>query len=141
MSNLLFFSCLSALLYRLGGWGHGFNTKVRDLGTPFCMIGYMILSGCWNGWLILCFLLMFGAQTTYWKKKGSDAKWFNWLFTGLAYSLAMLPYSLATGNISGFLIRGVVVTLFTVVWSEVIGKAWIEESGRGGVQILTLPFL
>ena len=106
MSNLLFFSCLSALLYRLGGWGHGFNTKVRDLGTPFCMIGYMILSGCWNGWLILCFLLMFGAQTTYWKKKGSDAKWFNWLFTGLAYSLAMLPYSLATGNISGFLIRG-----------------------------------
>jgi len=139
--SLILLSALSAILYRLGGWGHGFNTKVRDMGVPTCMILYMSLAGHWHWILIVCWGLMFGAQTTYFKKKGSDAKWFNWLFVGLAFSFSMAPYLFISGNITGFVLRCVIVTVFTVAWSEFIGKAWIEESGRGFIQIIALPLL
>ena len=139
--NLIFWSILSAVLYRLGGWGHGFNTKVRDLGVPSCMMAYMAISGHYTHWLWLCFILMFGAQTTYFKKDGTDAYWYNWLFVGLAFSISLLPFSTATGHWLGLLYRTLAVTAFTVLWSQLNGKAWIEESGRGFIQIITLPLL
>jgi hypothetical protein len=134
-------TAVSALLYRLGGWGHGFNTKVRDMGVPTCMLALMAWLGLWHWSLILCFGLMFGAQTTYFKKSGTDAMWYNWLAVGVAFGLAMLPYAAATGQWLGFGARFVIVAFYTVVWSEMIGQAWIEESGRGAIQIATLPLL
>jgi hypothetical protein len=135
----LLFASVGAVLYRLGGTS--FGTKYRDWGIPTCMIWYFLVTGVEHWSLCLCWLFMFGAQTTYFKKKGSDAKWFNWLFVGLAFSLSMLPYSIAGGDISGFLLRGLVVTLFTVLWSELVREAWIEEAGRGFIQIITLSLL
>ena len=60
---------------------------------------------------------------------------------GVAFSLCMLPFSINIGNISGFVFRSMVVTVFTVLWSEFIGKAGLEEAGRGFIQIITLPLL
>ena len=132
---------VAAFLYRMGGIGLPFNTKVRDLGVPSVMIVYFILSNAWNWWLLLCFPLMFGAQTSYFKKKGVDAKWWNWLLVGIAFSVCMLPYSIAIGNLVGFNIRFALVTIFTTLWSENISIDWLEEGGRGFIQIITLPLL
>jgi hypothetical protein len=133
------FSILAAFLYRLGGTKYG--TKYRDWGVPTCMLWYLILNGIEHWSLVLCWLLMFGAQTSYFKKKGADAKWFNWLFVGLAFSFSMVPYSYFNGLLVGFSYRALAVTAFTVAWSELVGEAWIEESGRGFIQIITLSLL
>lgn len=137
----LVLACLSGIFYRLGGYGLPFNTKVRDFGVPSCMITYFMLTEHWNWILILCFGLMFGAQTTYFKKKGSDAKWYNWLLVSLAFSFAMLPYTWITGHWVGFELRTLVVIVITVIWSELIGNVNFEEFFRGFIQIITLPLL
>jgi hypothetical protein len=145
--SLIFFSTLSTVLYRIGGTQLG--TKYRDWGVPTCMIWFFISQGIKHWSLVLCWLLMFFAQTTYnkWahkfflKDKSNDVKWIDWFFTGLAYSFCMLPYALAIGNVHGFILRGVVVTVFVTLWSEFIGNATIEEMGRGAVQVGTLPLL
>lgn len=151
--NLLLLSALAGLLGHLGGIGADrpwwlrnapkwlCDTKARDIGIPLCMMIYMTITSHYSHWLWLCFGLMFGAQTSYFKKKGTDAKWYNWLFVGLAYSLALLPYSLSVGNLPGFFLRGLVVTLGTLGVSELSGKAWVEEGTRGAIQIVTLPLL
>jgi hypothetical protein len=105
------------------------------------MLAYMSIAGHWHWILIICWGLMFGAQTTYFKKKGTDATWVNWLFVGLAFSVAMLPFSIVSGNLLGFVYRSIAVTAFTVLWSHFIGKDWLEEGGRGFIQIITLPLL
>ena len=134
-------AAIAAVLYRLGGIGLPFNTKLRDLGVPFCMLTFFLVVGAWNWWLLLCFSLMFAAQTTYFKKKGEDAKWYNWLMVGVAFSVCMLPYSIATQTWFGFFCRSAVVIIFTATWSESIDQDWLEEGGRGLIQIITLPLL
>lgn len=139
MYSLIFFSLLSSAFYRLGGTSWG--TKYRDWGVPTVMLWWFIFQGIENKWICLCWLLMFFAQTSYFKKDGTDARWHNWLLVGLAFSFALFPFSAAVGNIGGFVFRGLVVTAFTVSWSGFIGKAWLEEAGRGFIQIITLPLL
>lgn len=74
-------------------------------------------------------------------EKTVNVNWIGWTITGISYSLALLPYSIVTGNIHGFIYRTLVVTAFVVFWSEINGKAWLEESGRGFIQIITLSLL
>ena len=128
-----------AILYRLGG-AEGYNTKIRDFGVPTVGIGLLWFLGGWNWWLIFCFGLYFASMTTYWKK-GPDAKWHNWLLTGLGYSLAFLPYTIATGHWVGFTIRTVIVTLGVMIWSELIDNPVWEECGRGAITTCTIPLL
>jgi hypothetical protein len=137
-------SAIAGLLYRMGG-AAGFNTKFRDLGCP--TLGLLLLwvtdgfhLPLWWAYL-LCFGLYFGSLTTYWKKKGTDAHWYNWIFTGLGYSIAFLPYAIATGHWVGFAIRTIVVTFGIMFWSEKIGNVVWEESGRGVISTITLPLL
>lgn len=140
-------SFYAAVLYRLGGTSAG--TKWRDLGVPAIMVAAMLALGHWHWTLILCFVALFGALTTY-------NKWvsyfFNrpdkhtvyaesWLITGLFYGLSMLPYVIYDGNWIGFGIRASVLALFTCIWSELIGDVNVEEGGRGFAIIATLPLL
>ena len=153
---------LAGVLYRLGGAGkqgkwYDFiaNTKARDFGVPTCLIAiFMIFAWAphWSMWLlILTWGATFGVQTTYWKK-GPDAKWYNWLFTGLGYSVCWLPIVIAQnipGHVPagvhsqwlGFFIHLVACTGWTVMVSELIGKDVWEENARGWVQALTVPLL
>lgn len=133
-------SILGALFYRMGG-AAGYNTKVRDIGCPLVACALLIVLAGWNWWLIPCFGLYFGALTTYWKKKGADATWLNWIFVGLGYSFAFLPYSIATHHYLGFAIRAVLVTVLTSVWSNNIGNPVTEECGRGFISTATIPLL
>jgi len=122
------------------GGSDTYNTKFRDFGVPFVGAGLLALLG-FNWWLILCYGLYFGSMTTYWKKKGTDATWFNWACVGLGFSLAFLPYSIATGHWVGFAIRTFLVTLLIPVWSQNENKAVLEELGRGFITTVTIPLL
>lgn len=149
--TLILATILGGVFYRLGGMGFDgwmhfrylpqwlFDSKARDAGIPLVMLAYM--AGHWHWTLIICAGLMFAAQTTYFKKKGEDATAFNWLLCGLAFGLAMLPYSVATGNFIGFLLRLCILIIFVPVWSVVWGSDTVEEMGRGGIQILTLALI
>jgi hypothetical protein len=141
-------SILSAILYRLGGTSAG--TKWRDLGCPLVVTAYLLTLGLkaslWGlfglvGAYFLAFGLLFGALTTYWKKKGTDAHWWNWAFTGLGYSLSALPLAFITGHWIGFGIRSIVLTILITFWSEKIGWDVLEETGRGFLITATLPLL
>ena len=144
MTNLMILivlSILGGILYRLGGRGEPFNTKYRDFGIPTIMVLLMTILSGWHWSFIACALLMFAAQTSYFKKKGTDAKWWNWLFVGLAFSACMIPYAWGKGIWIGFIYRSIIVTGFTILWSQFIDNDFWEESGRGFIQIITLVLL
>ena len=138
---------LGAILYRLGGC---IQTKIRDFGVPTVATGYLLTLGIklhsWGFWglvaaLLAHFGLLLASLTTYWKKKGTDAHWYNWVFTGLGYSLAYLPYAFLSGIWAGFLARIILTTAGIVWWSEREGDAVKEEFGRGFIQNITIPIL
>lgn len=149
----------ASILYRLGGsaktgrwYDFIINTKARDFGVPVCSTAALITL-CWGHpvtsahpikfglALFLSFGLLFGSLTTYWKKKGTDAKWWNWLLTGLGYGLAYLPVALFFADWWGFAIRVVILAAAIMIWSLAVGKDWLEEGGRGLLIIITLPLL
>ena len=135
-------SIASGILYRMGG-SADYNTKFRDFGCPTVMLIAMWVLG-WNNWLLLCWLLLFAALTTYWDdfaKYFDDMDTWCWILTGLGYSLAMLPYVIATGCWLGFLLRTVALVFSTITWSNLIDDVVWEESGRGALIIATLPLL
>jgi hypothetical protein len=150
---IILLSILGALLYRAGGMGKEptanptwmpmwiRNTKARDFGIPSVMVLTMAVLGHLTWWLVLCFLLLFAAQTTYFKKKGTDSKWWNWLLVGLAMSAAMFPYCFHSGNWLSLLYRTVCLTSFVIMWSEGIDNDKWEEYGRGWIQIISLTLL
>lgn len=160
----LILTILGGFLYRCGGAGKSgkwydflLNTKMRDFGLPtISVLLFLFLS--WPDFnithfsLILTWGLLFAAQTTYWKKKGTDARWYNWAMTGLAYSIAWILTVIAQnipGHIPnsfhvtwlGFLSRSIVCTALTVIVSELFGKVVYEENARGEVEIVTIPLL
>lgn len=163
-------SALGAVLYRLGGAAKEGNwydflcqTKTRDFGVPFMMVLIMLVWGQYQNWqtflgLFLSFGCLFGAQTTYWDfvnkwiGQSEDEKWWNWALTGFGYSLALLPLVVAQNwpglepgsfqtHYSGFLVRLVVVSAATALWSEFVGNAVVEENGRGAIELASLPLL
>ena len=137
-------SIISGILYKLGGTSAG--TKWRDIGCPLIalLICLWLLKGLefrfWWAYL-LTFGLGWASMTTYWKRKGTDAKWWNWLLTGLGYSLAFLPIAFATGHWIGFIIRTIILTYLITAWSEFQSNATWEEFGRGFLYMATIPLL
>ncbi len=132
-------SILSSGLYRLGG-SKDFDTKYRDVGCAAitcALAGYLLV---WSWTLILCFGLMWGALSTYWKRT-PNAKWYNWLTTGIMYSVAMLPYVIAEGLWVGFISRTIILGALTMIWSELISNDVQEELGRGALLTLTIPLI
>lgn len=144
---LLLLSIVGAIFYRMGG-SSKYNTKVRDFGVPCCVLLYLIPFSLHNYasllyWCtcLLSFGLTFGAQTTYWKKKGEETKWWNWALVGLANGLSILPFVWYTGNWLPFLFRTVFLTVCIVVWSERVDNVVWEEGGRGALIVGSLWLL
>ena len=141
-------SMLSAWLYRAGGQGKPYNTKFRDIGCSILWITLLItLQGSQRLKMayILPYAIAFGlswaALTTYFKKKGQPARWYNWALTGAGYSLAALPIAWATGHWLGFILRCLVLTIGITVWSVLINWDILEEGGRGFAITATIPLL
>ena len=137
-------SILSGILYRLGGHGRPFNTKVRDFGCPTlaCLFLKFVMQVSMHWWLwVLFFGLNFWAMTTYWKASGTRARWYNWAMTGFMYGFTALPFVLSTHKLLGFWIRNIVLTITITIWSELIDNDTAEEWGRGFLYLITLPLL
>jgi len=157
MILLLILAVVAGVLYRMGG-SSKYHTLYRDIGVPLVAVGALSLGGGWHWTLIPSGLLLYGAMTTYWDKVNkwfgqSDAEyWLNWLLTGLAYSLAMLPYVIVTGAWGGFIIRSLLLPALFVLTDYMIDmyalnagtsfdKAVPKERTRGFLTIVTLPLL
>lgn len=141
---LILMSAIGGVLYRMGG-ASGFNTKFRDFGIPSVGVITLLILGSHyhiNTWLVLNYILvwglMFASQTTYFKKKGSDAKWWNWMLVGLVNGVALVPYAWQTGLWIDAILRTAILAIAITIWSEVCDDAVWEEIGRGVLIILTL---
>lgn len=133
-------SAFAGAAYRSGGSGL-YPRYFRELGAAIALIISMIILGHWHWTVILCAGALYGLETTYFKKKGTDAKWWNWMCVGIAFSIAVLPLVIAQHLWIGFWIRTVVCTGLTVLWCETNGNVVWEEGGRGVIPIITLPLL
>lgn len=144
---LVLMSAVAGVLYRMGG-ASGYNTKYRDLGIP--IVGILLLLGygsithtSWVNNTVLCitFILMFASQTTYFKKKGENSRWCNWMLVGLANGLALIPYGIMVGQLEEAILRTWLLAIGITIWSEVNDDAVWEEVGRGVLIVLTLGLL
>jgi hypothetical protein len=142
---LILLAAISGILYRLGGW---IETKFRDLGCAFIALCSYFLFGLYGQSVLVniivylaCFGAMFGALTTYWKKKGQPALWWNWALTGLFYGIASFPLMFVGVNWWAVLVRSLVLSAMTVAVSELSDNVWVEEISRGALIILTVPLL
>lgn len=130
----------AGFLYTAGGSGK-YPFWFREAGVMFCEVIGLLVLGIHSWWLIAVMGATYGVQTTYFKKKGEDAVWWNWLLVGLAFSLSVLPVVISNHLWFGFILRTLILTSFTESWSVMTTKDWLEEGGRGGMQIATLPLL
>ena len=148
--SLIIVSLLSAGFYRAGGTGGAWwkNTKVRDLGCPIVCLGWLLchLTAPWWAYF-LSIGVMYGSLTTYnkwlsrWLYKSESVLLCSWAFTGLTYGLSLFILAWATGHWAGLIYRSVILMVTTCIWSEMIGKDWLEESGRGFLLGITLPLM
>ena len=143
---LLLLSVLSGIFYRMGG-SDKFNTKWRDIGVMLCAMLVLISFGgfVYNvktiAGLVATAGLTFASLTTYFKRKDTDAYWFNWALVGLAFGLSALPFAFATQYWLGFILRTVFLSVTVCVWSEIQGNVVIEEVGRGVLFTASMPIL
>lgn len=139
-------SVLSAILYRMGG-SDKYKTLWRDIGCALCLLLLLILLGgfVYNIKTLICLalttLLTYGSLTTYFKKKGTDVKWYNWIIVGVMWGVAALPYAYATQHWWGAILRTMFLGVAVCVWSEFEGNAVKEELGRGFLLVSSVPLL
>lgn len=136
---VLVLAVIAGITYRMGGSGN-YPRWTRLVGASVTMLSAMAILGHLHWSLVLCAGAVYGLWTTYFKKKGTDAYWWNWTLVGLAMGIAMIPYAIATGEWAGFLFRCAMCTILVPVWSETQGKDVVEEFGRGFIPIASLLF-
>lgn len=164
--STLILAIAGSVAYRCGGSGN-YPRFWRELGQG-CMFMLEMISMrlvLWAWEPILGTILGFGvcwAESTYFKKTGANAVWWNWLLVGAVFGLVPLPFCALTNSCwIGFGIRMVICPLLTVWWQQSlskavcddinlvlvpmgkpkIGKDITDEFGRGFINIATLPLL
>lgn len=149
---------LTACCYRMGGSQY-YQRWWRPLGvglgvlTTGCILFPLSFLSCVG--LIASAGASAGLSTTYFGfinpifgLSKEDKYWFNWLISGIALSLTVLPFICAImaleGTIApllGFCIRLVILSISICLWSEFQGDAKKEELGRGFLIVGTMPLL
>ncbi len=148
-------SILSVILYRTGGMSKDDNARpewipkfmrrswVRDWLIPFVSLGYLLT--LWQPeygieWLFFlpCIVLTGLTLSTYWDWL---FEYDNYWFSGFCVGLALSPLIFAGIHWYAILIRAVVLVLAWGVWCKIFGDDVIEEMGRGGFIIASLPLL
>lgn len=142
--GLILCTVLSAWGYRFGGSKNG-QRWVREVAVGISEILVLTILFGWNWWSLLIMATVW-AMTTYFKKKGTDAKWYHWLLVGIVFALIPLPQVIAESIHhvylwKGFLIRSVFIIPFTCLWCTFTGDVQWSEGVRGGIQTLTLVLL
>lgn len=159
-------SVIGGVAYRMGGSGR-YPRYFRELGQGLCFVLVFILLALVPFSLrpILGLILGFGvcwAESTYYKKSGTDTEWWNWLLVGVTFGVVSLPYCIITNSHwIGFGIRFFTCSGLTLFWEQyfsqivcdeinsfltilkrpLMGKDITDEFGRGFINIITLPLL
>lgn len=128
---VILLSIFSGILYRMGG-AKGYNTKFRDIGVPLCAISVLSILGVWHSSLIISAVIMFGALTTYWKRKGEEALWYHWYLHSLGCALSMLPFiyfnrQYAIGGVIYIILMPIIATIASIMLYDAVE----EEFARG----------
>lgn len=140
---------LSAILYRLGGFGADgkkrfpwipmwmFNGKVRDWGCPLVALGWVAAVGIRGEWwqYLGAFLMMWVMLTTYWDRLFKED---NFYMHGLCVGLGMIFFHELIIHV---IVRSVILA---ILMGHLCGNTEnddVEELGRGGFIALTLPIL
>ena len=127
--------------FRFGGSANG-QRWVRQAGIGTAVIlAITVLTWHFSWWYILIMGLAF-TESTYFKKKGTEAMWYHWLLCGICYALVPLP-ALIAGKVylAGFIIRFIVLVPIITIWRTFQGNVQWSEGGAGAWQIVTLPLL
>lgn len=129
----------SGWAYREGGAASAHARWLRQAGVGIAVTACLMLWFGFNWWTLLC-LGTSWAESTYFKKKGTDAKWYNWLLVGAVFALVPLPFVVADGSHwIGFAVRCGLIIPATALIGTFVGDANKSEIGRGVIQIITLP--
>jgi len=130
-------SLISSVVYRLGGIGNPFPSKIRDWGCTLISLIWCVkfLPQVDWWWYLLSFILSWLALTTYHDWTGTD----NFYLHGFFIGLALLPITYHLWVLC--LIRAVVLGLAMGLWCKVFKNDIVEECGRGAFIIITLPIL
>ena len=146
----IFLILSSGLFYYLGGQGGPWykDSWIRDYVCPLIVVAFLVRHNLYHWSLWLCYPLMVGALSTYWKKKGTDAIWCNWFLHGFGIGLALLPYAIAIHQVIPIIARSILLGACMALWSSYIvvwlksNVKWlkwnIDEGGRGALIIATL---
>lgn len=149
----LLLSIASAFCYRYGGWSGGMRW-VRQVGVGICIILELIVLGLFN-WACPLIMGSIWIESTYFKIKGEVTN-LSWILIGLSFSIVLLPWLIFSeinhkNYLLGFTIRTIICTGATILWQELLSdkvakllnitKDITDETGRGFVQIVTLPLL
>ena len=136
---LAYWALISGIFYWFGGQGGVWyrDSWIRDYVCPLIVI--VCLPYHWSLWL--CYPLMVGALSTYWKKKGEDTRWYNWFLHGFGIGLALLTYVVFTHSLQPVLVRAVILGISMAIWSHFNHIDKWDEGGRGALIILTLFFI
>lgn len=157
---------IGGIAYRAGGSGR-YARFWRELGQGLCfvadMAGLSLVSWGWQPYLGV--FLGFGvcwAESTYFKRSGTDGLWWNWALVGWVFGVIPLPYCILTNSCwLGFGLRLPLCMVLIVWWQQIlskqvcddinkilfplgkpkIGKDVTDEFGRGFINIATLPLL
>ena len=128
MGIIILLTIVCCVLYRSGGIGKPFDTKFRDLGCPTAQTLALIVLGFHNPLaLFFSFGITFGALTTYWDFiNEEDNFWLHGLFVGLA----AFPVAIVTGHWWMFIVRALIIAIWSGVWSMIWKWDDAEEGGR-----------
>ena len=120
---------LCAILYRMGGSGN-YKRYFRVVFIPIILALLSFILGVKSLWLLLMIPATIGAISTYWDEvpfnKGEDNFWMHGFFVGLA----AFPIAIITGHWWLFIIRCLILAVWSGVWSLIWKWDVVEESGR-----------
>lgn len=132
---------LAGMAYRGGGAASVHARWLRQFGIGVAVTGTLLIWFGFNWWILLC-LGTSWAESTYFKKKGTDAKWYNWMAVGVVFALVPIPYIIAgSHNWIGFALRSIFIIPATVLVGTFVGDVDWSEGLRGALQIVSLPLL
>ena len=141
---IIFLAVLSAIAYRLTGWGGEgrialpwlpswfFGRQTRLMGCSALRVGAVYLLGIKAPWYahMAVFGLSVGSLSTYWDFIfGYDNFWFH----GFMIGVATVPYAYFSPDVTWLAwgLQTISLSVFMGLWCKVFGWDVLEEGGRG----------
>ena len=149
--QIIIFSLISAILFRLGGSSYNLplKTKLRDVGCTVCTLLTMWAVGI-HAEIVQTFIyiaLSWGILSLSCDFWGSDdIEWYERVLWGFLQGLTAIPMAIYTGRYIGFFIRILILMIFMPFSDKLQIKVFLDktdgvELSRGFIYNITIPLL